>query len=94
MIPLNKENIAKVKNQSGYYKIYNSSGTLVYVGWSNILRHRLQSYYQKDDFSVNRTKRKLRPEAKYFDYVYKPLMEARKTEKRLKDRHNPKHNHK
>lgn len=32
------------------------------------LRHRLQSYYQKDDFSEHKTKRALRNEIAFFSY--------------------------
>ena len=81
---LNKANVAKVQNRAGIYTIYNESGKREYVGTSKVLRHRLQSYYQDDDFNVNKTKRALRPHAKKFDVQYLPIMRARKKEKGLK----------
>jgi len=56
------------------------------------LRHRLQSYYQKDDFSVHKTKHALRREIQYF--TYRPInseMERRYVEKVMKK--GMKHNH-
>jgi len=81
---INKTNIGKIKNKSGIYRIYDNSGSCVYVGSSKILKHRLQSYYQKDDFSVNKTKKELRPYAKKFTYSYMPITKARKIEKQTK----------
>ena len=81
---LNKKNIALVKNITGWYKIYNKNGKLEYVGISEQLRHRLQSYYQKDDFSVNRTKKALRPHAQYYTVKYTTLAQAKKIEKSIK----------
>ena len=81
---LNKKNISKVKNKSGIYKLYGSSKKPIYVGTSKIMKHRLQSYYQKDDFSVNKTKKKLRNKIKSFSINYKSITKARKSEKRIK----------
>lgn len=90
-INLNKSNVSKINNKSGIYKIYDKKGKMVYVGTSKIMRHRLQSYYQKDDYSINRTKRALRPDAKQFTYSYMKIAQARKNEKRIKK--NLRHNH-
>ncbi len=84
MKKLNKENISKIKNVSGYYKIFNKNRKLEYVGVSKVLRHRLQSYYQKDDFTVNKTKRSLRPHAKNFTVAYMGINQARRLEKEMK----------
>lgn len=80
----NKQNIAKEVNKSGYYIFYNKSGKKEYVGSSTQIKHRLQSYYQKDDFTVNRTKRNLRPHIKYYVVFYCSITQARKKEKELK----------
>ena len=89
---LTKENVSKVPRTSGQYTIRNSNGRPIYAGvakkgeYGN-LRHRLQSYYQKDDFSVNKTKRKLRtvPD-KTFSYKKMPIAKARALEKKRKAR--------
>ncbi len=84
MPKLNKEEVKKVKNQAGLYKIRNCAGKPVYIGSSKVLKHRLQSYYQKDDFTVNKTKEKLRPSACKFSFSYMPIKKAREQEKKLK----------
>ena len=81
---LNKKNISKIKNKSGIYKLYGTSKNPIYIGTSKILKHRLQSYYQKDDFTVNKTKKKLRKYIKSYSIQYKPITKARKSEKRIK----------
>jgi excinuclease UvrABC nuclease subunit len=86
---LNKENVAKVPRTSGLYYIRNARGTAIYVGSSKRgktgnLRHRLQSYYQEDDFRVNKTKRPLRKHAKKFSYHCMPIKKARELEKKKK----------
>ena len=83
---LNKKEVSKVKNQSGLYKIKNCAGKTVYVGSSKVLKHRIQSYYQKDDFSVNQTKEKLRPSACKFSFFYMPIKQARIKEKKIKSK--------
>ena len=71
----------KVPNRSGLYYLYNRSGTKVYVGHSKVLRHRLQSYNQKDDFSAHPTKRRLRGSAVFFSYRTMPISKARKIDR-------------
>ena len=87
---LNKSNVSSVKNKPGIYRIYDGKGKPVYVGTSKILKHRLQSYYQDDDFSVNTTKKALRPDAKKFTFSYMGIAKARTIEKKSKKglRHN------
>ena len=83
---LDKESVSKVKNTSGIYKIYSCNNELLYVGRSKVLRHRLQSYYQKDDFSVNRTKKPLRKvKCKKFLVRYTSDKKARDIEKKIKN---------
>lgn len=85
MWKLNRENTSKVRQQAGNYRIYSDDYKKpVYIGSSKNLRHRVQSYHEKDDYSVNRTKRPLRPHADRFTISYKPIAEARKTERREK----------
>lgn len=84
-IPISKDGLKNVKNKAGIYKIYPCNGKKpVYVGTSKILKHRLQSYYQKDDFTVNRTKEALRPKACKVQYRYMTIKQARELEKKLK----------
>lgn len=89
---LNKETIAKEKNQAGIYQIRNCKGKIVYVGSSKITKHRLQSYYQKDDFSVNKTKESLRPKACKYSVKYMPIQKARDLEKRTKGKYKDNYN--
>lgn len=57
------------------------------------MRHRLQSYYEKDDFTVNKTKKPLRKNIKYFTYKYSSLKKARKLEKIKIKKDKPKYNY-
>lgn len=85
MWKLNRENTSRVKEQAGNYRIYSDgSKNPVYIGSSKNLRHRTESYHEKDDYTVNRTKRGLRPYADKFTVAYRPIREARKIEKREK----------
>jgi len=81
---LNKQNISNLKNSPGLYKINNCSGKPVYVGISKIIKHRLQSYYQKDDFDEHPTKKELRKSACGYTVNYMSLSKAKKQEKKLK----------
>jgi len=88
---------AYVPDKSGIYKIYDKRKKLIYVGISKNgkhsgLKHRLQSYTQKDDFKEHRTKKALRSDARYFKYKTMRISKARRIENRLKK--NLKHNHK
>ena len=93
MPKLNKENIANLKNKSGMYFI-NSCGTNkpIYVGISKVIKHRLQSYYQKDDFTAHPTKKDLRKSACGYTVNYMSLSKAKKQESKLKG--NMQFNHK
>ena len=82
----------KVPNKSGVYVLYNTKKKPIYVGTSRILRHRLQSYVQQDDFREHPTKRALRKRAAYFSYTKKPIRQARRIE-RVRKKNYP-HNHK
>lgn len=64
---LNKEGVARVSLKPGVYFLYDNQKHLNYVGTSNNLRHRLMSYYQKDDFKAHPTKRAVRRESRFFE---------------------------
>jgi excinuclease UvrABC nuclease subunit len=80
-----RENVREVENCPGLYAFFDTDMDLLYVGVSNVLRHRLQSYYQKDDFDAHPTKRALRRRIAYFYHEYMPITEARKLEKEVKE---------
>jgi excinuclease UvrABC nuclease subunit len=79
-----KEEVAKVANEPGIYAFFNRSQGIIYVGTSEVLRHRLQSYYQQDDFSAHPTKEALREKIVYFYVEYMPLNRARQLESEIR----------
>ena len=78
----------KVPNTPGLYTLYNKNRKPIYKGHSRRLRHRLQSYYQKDCFKAHPTKRRLRGKAKYFSYKSMPIKKARSIDRNKKFRFN------
>ncbi|MFH0978629.1 MAG: GIY-YIG nuclease family protein [Candidatus Woesearchaeota archaeon] len=78
------EKADRIPNRSGVYSLYDRHKRRVYVGRSRVLRHRLQSYVQKDNLRVHRTKGKLRRTAKYFSYRKMGPKRARTYERRAK----------
>lgn len=74
----------KVPNKPGLYKFFDDNGKLLYVGHSKKLRHRVQSYHQKDDFKEHPTKRPLRKKIAKYAYQVMPKEKAKDREKRLK----------
>jgi len=89
--PFTKDYVAMVPNTSGVYEFFDEMYNRLYVGVSDVLRHRLQSYYQEDDFSEHPTKSALRDEIKYFRVRLMPIERAREIEHDLK--HETPHNH-
>ena len=83
-----RDNVMKgaVPNYPGYYKFYDKHGRLIYVGVARRLRHRVQSYMQKDCPKAHPTKRTLRPKIAKYSYTRVPLSHARKLEHMLKKR--------
>lgn len=87
--PLTRENLSTVPDASGIYALI-KNGKVIYVGVSKDdkasgLRHRLQSYNEKDDYSVHKSKQALRhahPTA--FKYQVMPIRDARRLEHKLK----------
>jgi hypothetical protein len=54
-----------------------------WIGCTEVLRHRLQSYYQQDDFNAHPTKEALRQKIAYFYVEYMPLAQARQLESEI-----------
>lgn len=81
-----KEEVAEVENKPGLYALFNRQQSIIYVGTSEVLRHRLQSYYQQDDFNAHSTKEELREKIEYFYVEYMPLQRARQLEADVKGR--------
>jgi excinuclease UvrABC nuclease subunit len=75
-----KEEIARIPNKPGMYAFFNRNQSMIYVGTSEVLRHRLHSYYQRDDFSEHPTKEGLREKIAYFYVEYMRIAQARKLE--------------
>ena len=82
--PFKKEEVAKVPNRPGLYAFFNRQKGIIYVGTSQVLRHRLQSYYQDDDFGAHPTKEKLREKIAYFIAEEMDLCKARELEEEIK----------
>ena len=85
-LKFNRSNTLKsvVPNKPGLYKLYNSNGEIMYVGVAKKLRHRLQSYRQKDCFATHPTKSHVRGKIASFYFEKIPIKSARKKEKRIK----------
>ena len=71
----------RIPNKSGSYTLYNKYGTPIYIGHSRRLRHRIQSYHQKDCFRTHPTKARVRRKAVYFSYRQMAIRKARQLEK-------------
>lgn len=86
MLSWNRSNTLKgrLPNTSGIYTFYDKNRRLLYVGHAKALRHRVQSYREKDDFNTHPTKAALRPNIKYFKYQTMPLTTAEAVEKKIK----------
>lgn len=88
-LPFNTENISKVPDKAGVYAYFDSGQKPIYVGVSKNgdasgLRHRIQSYNEKDDFNEHPTKKALRPHIHSFRYKVVSIKEARQIEKNMK----------
>ena len=79
-----KEEVARVPNGPGIYALFNRQKGIIYVGTSQVLKHRLQSYYQEDDFGAHPTKEELREKIAYFIAEEMDLCEARELEEEIK----------
>jgi excinuclease UvrABC nuclease subunit len=75
-----------VPESPGVYTLYDKNRRLLYVGHAHHLRHRIQSYREKDDFDVHPTKAVLRGKVTYFAYEAMPINRAQRVEKQIKKR--------
>jgi hypothetical protein len=87
----NKIRKESVPNKPGLYRFYDKDGQFLYVGHAKRLRHRLQSYYQKDCCEAHPTKVALRDKIAYVRITVTKESNARRLEKKSKV-HAP-HNH-
>ena len=85
-LPWNQNNIRKgvVPNKPGIYTFFDGNRQPIYVGVAGKLRHRLQSYYQDDDYKAHPTKRNLRGNIRYVKYTTLPISQARVIEHKIK----------
>ena len=89
---LNEKNASTIPRVSGVYRIFDEKNKGLYMGVSKKgetgnLRHRIQSYYQKDNFNGKAghpEKKELRKKAKKFDFAKMSIKEAREFEKKNK----------
>lgn len=101
MLKFTRENTLKEKvpNKPGIYRFYNKKKTrdgkiktkTLYVGHAKKLRHRLQSYRQKDCFSEHPTKSSLRKEITHYSFTVMPKEKAKKIERSTKGRNGYNH---
>lgn len=89
-LPFSKENISQVPDATGVYIFIDKKDTPIYIGRTinkdySGLKHRLQSYYEKDDFDVHPTKAELRPHIVKFTYRKTTEQGAREMEMKLKE---------
>ncbi len=83
------ENIKTVPNVEGDYEYRDKNGNLLYIGVSDKrnysgLRHRVESYHEKDDPNVHPTKVKLRKHIDSFRWKAEPIDQARQEEHDVK----------
>lgn len=81
---------SKVPNKPGIYRFYDQNGKLLYVGHAKKLRHRIQSYRQKDCPKTHPTKPRLRKKIYNFSYTVMPKDKAKRKERNGK--HKAKYN--
>lgn len=88
MLRFTRENTLKgvTPSTSGVYVFYDKNRRILYVGHANNLRHRIQSYREKDDFRVHPTKAPLRNKISYYAYQTMPIDRAERLEKQIKKR--------
>ena len=96
--PFNRKHTLKEPNKPGIYTFYDEWGRPIYVGRTAGnhgkygIKHRISSYHQKDSFIEHPTKKKLRPEIKFYSaVVVEDKAMRRAMEKELKK--GMKHNH-
>lgn len=94
MWPFNKKNVSKLDNERGIYKLYDKKKKLLYVGRSKVLKHRLQSYQEEDDWKAHPTKKALSGRIGFFSIIngHKNDKKFYAEEDRIIDRNKPAHN--
>jgi len=89
---LNEKNTFEIPRVSGVYRLYDKNNKKLYVGVakkgdSGNLRHRIQSYREKDDFGKkdgHPEKRQLRKRVAKFDFAKMGIDKAREFESKEK----------
>ena len=89
---LNEENTFSIPRVSGVYRLYNENNKRLYVGVAKKgdvgnLRHRIQSYRQKDNYDKKNghpEKKKLREQVTKFDFAKMNIKDAREFEAKTK----------
>jgi len=89
---LNEENTFCIPRVSGVYRLYDENNKRLYVGVAKKgkagnLRHRIQSYRQKDNYDHENghpEKKNLRKKVTKFDFAKMSIDEARKFESKTK----------
>ena len=85
---LNEKNTFEIPRTSGVYRLYDEDNDKLYIGVAKKgsagnLRHRIQSYRQKDNYNGKAghpEKKQLRKEVAKFDFAKMSIDEARKYE--------------
>ena len=91
-LPLTREEVSTIPNESGIYQLENKNKTPIYVGVAHKgdysgLRHRLHSYHEKDNYDHKNghpTKKVLRGKATKFQFNEMPIAQARVLEHKMK----------
>jgi excinuclease UvrABC nuclease subunit len=87
--PFTKNNIKQIPNVEGIYMFYDENMDKLYVGVSDQrlysgLKHRVESYAEKDDPKEHPTKTELRKKIAFFKIKKEPINQARQEEFELK----------
>ena len=78
-----EKNVGIVKEGPGVYKLFNSRGSLTYVGKAKNIKERLQQHFKKQDIT-NIRRFEVKPT--------KTMKEAEKLERNVIQRYKPHHN--
>jgi len=86
MLSWQRKNVLKnrIPNKCGLYEFYDHNGNRIYVGHASKLRHRVQSYMQKDDMNAHPTKEWLRQNIAKYKFRVMPISRAIQIEKKMK----------
>ena len=82
---LSLENLKKERLSSGVYKLLNRNKTVIYVGVSHQIQHRLFAVlYGRADYEQILGKMKIRNASKYYQVIYTNIENARSLERKIK----------